>query len=704
MVGRGLELSCLYGAGQRKLCNATWKAQDITAAAAATTAAAMELELKARAEKLAREQRRRQDAIRRKVEQEKREREAAARRREAEDVARQEERVAAFTRQQEEEQRQADLLRLTEGILYAATLRLVPSSTAGMPLTCYAQAGDKVSLPPSALDSLSQQDALDKGPMYLRVTDAGTGASTHAGVLDFTAEEGQVAVPHKVLRSLALTNEQELDARELRVQYVRLSKGKYAQLQADSAEFADVPSQRGFLEGVLRTHATLTEGDVLHVVHAGSQHALRVMKLQPEPQVSLIDTELEVDIVALKDEKGKRTRLEVDKPESDTVEENMFQYYEFELGQPAADDIAAGSCEYRVQLELSNPAEADADLYLARKPISRPSQHQHEWASHDVGNKTICLSSLSSPTPTPGLYAVGVYGYRGNAKYTLVVNQLTKTSPGRVLSQEASVTQGAADDYATCSNCGQAVPARSMALHEAFCARHNVRCMHPGCSAVLRRADAAQHVHCKSCGRGMTCDALEKHMRIEHARLACACGAQLEMSAMAHHRGTECPLRLTSCRFCEAMVPAGSGQATDPRDALQGLTVHESECGSRTLPCAKCKKSVRLKDMVMHMAAVHGPRASPLPTSEPLASAPQPMDADVPSTSASCCPVCNMEFHGMDAHVNLNAHLDEHFNAAQPPAINLPTPTASAIRLTCPICGDSLASERQLGVHIDEVH
>lgn len=70
------------------------------------------------------------------------------------------------------------------------------------------------------------------------------------------------------------------------------------------------------------------------------------------------------------------------------------------------------------------------------------------------------------------------------------------------------------------------------------------------------------------------------------------------------HQSSTCPLRLIMCRFCGDMVQAGSTPA-DARDRLRGLVEHESICGSRTAPCDSCGRAIMLKEMDIHVIAVH---------------------------------------------------------------------------------------------------
>lgn len=69
--------------------------------------------------------------------------------------------------------------------------------------------GDKVLLPPSALETLSKQDAVALGPMFFEISrekgsqeanqggasTTGVPHATHAGVLEFVAAEGTIGLP-----------------------------------------------------------------------------------------------------------------------------------------------------------------------------------------------------------------------------------------------------------------------------------------------------------------------------------------------------------------------------------------------------------------------------------------------------------------------------------------------------------------------------
>lgn len=88
-----------------------------------------------------------------------------------------------------------------------------------------------------------------------------------------------------------------------------------------------------------------------------------------------------------------------------------------------------------------------------------------------------------------------------------------------------------------------------------------------------------------------------------HRLITCHCGIELFMPDMTLHRKAECPKRLIICRYCHVLVESGplSNLAQDLLQQGPPITQHESECGSRTIQCINCSKSVQLKDVAIHM-------------------------------------------------------------------------------------------------------
>ena len=91
-----------------------------------------------------------------------------------------------------------------------------------------------VIMPQSALARLTQLDV--EAPWMFKLSNpANPAASTHAGVLEFIAEEGVVHLPQWMMQSLRL---QEGDP--IRVTGTDLPKGKFVKLQAQTVHFLEI--------------------------------------------------------------------------------------------------------------------------------------------------------------------------------------------------------------------------------------------------------------------------------------------------------------------------------------------------------------------------------------------------------------------------------------------------------------------------------
>ncbi|KAG2499965.1 hypothetical protein HYH03_002250 [Edaphochlamys debaryana] len=301
-------------------------------------------ELQARANRLLSEQKARAEKERQRLEKERilKERQRAREQEREEDARRK--RLEA--QQAEERAREAEFeeRERNRGVFLRLELQALPADEAAVQAKGVRRSRDKILLPPSAGASLMDQDASKNGAMLFEValpgaesipappsaasasTSASTGAApssavlsaalaststpatsgpagwvpgrTHAGVLEFTAPEGTVLLPRKVVQSLYGS----LDAvprGTVVVTYRRLEKGDYVRLQPMSHGFHEAMGEglREALEGELLSHSTLTEGDWVTVTADGRDWPLRVQELTPCPAVSVLDVDIAADVV-----------------------------------------------------------------------------------------------------------------------------------------------------------------------------------------------------------------------------------------------------------------------------------------------------------------------------------------------------------------------------------------------------------------------
>lgn len=565
----------------------------------------MDFELRQAREKLEREQRERMQRAKAKAERERRAKAEAARRQEALEASHRERRLAAARAQEEADRKMEEVMQLGNGISFSCMFEALR----------YDGPGDKIKLPPSSFKELSDGGALDKGPMYFRLSKARDTVpvatmeqeneeTTCCGVLEFTAREGSAELPLNVWNNLFRTDTPDVPLIE--VKYASLPKGTYAKLKPEGAGFSDLPNHRAVLETALRNHATLSENDTVVVNYGQLQYKLRVLELKPASSVSVLETDVEVDIEGsdsiLDNEENQNVLvpLFIGKVESSVVEEGKFRYYKFTVEESVCKKVASGLANVEVKID-TDASGGDTDIYISRHPLVFPTQHRHEWSSHEVGSKVLILKPQDA-TLVSGVYSIGVYGFKGTSKYQLSV--AIKDVNSQSIGERASASGSVDVDSVLCRNCKRHVASQSAHLHEAYCMRHNVACPHDGCGVVLRKEEAADHVHCNKCGRAFQQKELEKHMKVFHEPLHCPCGVVLEKEDMVQHQSLTCPLRLIVCRFCGDTVYAG-GEPVDARDRLRNMCEHESICGSRTALCDSCGRSVMLKEMDIHLIVVH---------------------------------------------------------------------------------------------------
>ncbi|KAI0040904.1 ubiquitin fusion degradation protein I [Auriscalpium vulgare] len=153
--------------------------------------------------------------------------------------------------------------------------------------------GGKIIMPPSALAHLTSLDLPSPWVFKLR-NPTNPAASTHAGVLEFIAEEGVVHLPYWMMKTLRLN-----EGDPIRITGTELPKGKFVKLQAQTVHFLEISDHKAVLEQALRNFSALTQGDVIEISYNSIVFGLLVMEANPGGEgISVLDTDLEVDFAA----------------------------------------------------------------------------------------------------------------------------------------------------------------------------------------------------------------------------------------------------------------------------------------------------------------------------------------------------------------------------------------------------------------------
>ncbi|MFS7978061.1 putative ubiquitin fusion degradation protein Ufd1 [Helianthus anomalus] len=171
------------------------------------------------------------------------------------------------------------------GTSFEQTYRCYPASFIDKPQL---ENGDKIIMPPSALDRLASLQ-IDY-PMLFELRNSATERVSHCGVLEFIAEEGMIYMPYWMMENLLL---QEGDI--VRVKNVTLPKGTYVKLQPHTKDFLDISNPKAILETTLRNFSCLTTGDSIMVAYNKKKYYIDIIESKPSHAISIIETDCEVD-------------------------------------------------------------------------------------------------------------------------------------------------------------------------------------------------------------------------------------------------------------------------------------------------------------------------------------------------------------------------------------------------------------------------
>ncbi|KAJ1955114.1 hypothetical protein EC988_002063 [Linderina pennispora] len=450
---------------------------------------------------------------------------------------------------------------------------------------------DKVYLPSSYLSALLEKRSIES-PLLFRVSYRAK--QLFCGVREFSFDEGYVGIPHWLVDDDRLS-----EGDSVIVENIELSKGTFTRLHALDSSAQSIRDMRSLLEAHMRANLTvLFPGETVEVPVGGMHEPVKFRVVEVEPSneaVDIVDTDLSVDILF----DGASGSL--------THEDNSN-----ELGIGSATSIAldGGSTkDLCVHIPAQTGAvsihidchEGDASVFASRI-VQHPTMRDNTWfdcAAPSASRKTVAIDSSALPSGSNSIF-VAIAASDIGCKATVSVTLDTEE-------QSSNAVQGGPDtadsDSVICDNCRAHVPVSRLTMHQIVCQRHNWRC--PQCSRIFKNGsrEAELHWHCPICLVSGEAGDEAKHNSHYHEPATCTCDPTSQFDSLvdlAEHRRTECPERLIECRYCHNIERQGT-KSFEPEDIMMQLHSHESYCGNRTIPCAKCKANVRIRQVQVHM-------------------------------------------------------------------------------------------------------
>ncbi|ETN43839.1 uncharacterized protein HMPREF1541_10970 [Cyphellophora europaea CBS 101466] len=152
--------------------------------------------------------------------------------------------------------------------------------------------GGKVFMPPSALQKLTMLHIAY--PMLFELYNRDK--MTHAGVLEFVAEEGRIYLPHWMMETLGVSV-----GDIIQVKSTDLPPGSLIKLKPQSTEFLEISDPRAVLENAFRGFSCLTKGDIFQFSYNDQTYDMAVEDVKPETEkmgIVTMETDLKVEFSA----------------------------------------------------------------------------------------------------------------------------------------------------------------------------------------------------------------------------------------------------------------------------------------------------------------------------------------------------------------------------------------------------------------------
>jgi ubiquitin fusion degradation protein 1 len=271
------------------------------------------------------------------------------------------------------------------GSTFEHSYRCYPASFIDKPQL---ETGDKIIMPPSALDRLASLHI--EYPMLFEVQNVAAERTSHCGVLEFIAEEGMIYMPYWMMQNLLL---QEGDM--VFIKNANLPKGTYVKLQPHTTDFLDISNPKAILEKTLRNYSCLTTGDSIMVAYNNKKYYIDIVETKPSHAISIIETDCEVDFAPPLDYK------EPEKPKS-VVPPSTAPTAEAAVEEPKFTPFTGSG------RRLDGKPSKDKDV-LASSPAKRQAN-----ANNGVQPSTGSTSQSSSSRKTTGKLVFGSGGSRGD--------------------------------------------------------------------------------------------------------------------------------------------------------------------------------------------------------------------------------------------------------------------------------------------------
>ena len=409
-----------------------------------------------------------------------------------------------------------------EQLLSAATITVTstvqPQTSAFDPFNPYSYAAER-----HAREQLVERQQQLPHPLIFRLVNSDNGRLVFAGIREFSAPDNMVGLSPFLRQTLGIGSQDQTANSEtlnggdntdtsiidqldslvprLTVHVQELPKGTYVRLRPLEAGY-DPEDWKALLEQYLRdTFTTLTNKEVISIPAGKEIFRFLVDGLKPnEEAISLVDTDLEVDIEPLNEDQARETlqRLAQKSQRAPGTKDGSSAGGKLALDNNEIGQVRPGAyVDYSLaewdkmtdlEVELSNLSNgSDVDVFISpfgQRHRSRPREDEYLFGDlSSQSTKCLMINHRNAELDNADALWISVRGcaypedeisqqtpIQYNLRISPTFDASTLSSPGNPDDLPLSA------DEERCANCHQPVPKRTMFLHRNFCLRNNFLC------------------------------------------------------------------------------------------------------------------------------------------------------------------------------------------------------------------------------------
>ncbi|CRG93016.1 ubiquitin fusion degradation protein UFD1, putative [Plasmodium gallinaceum] len=454
---------------------------------------------------------------------------------------------------------------------------------------------DKVILPVSILKTLEKGSYSNEveHPYTFSIKNLQNNYITHACVLEFSSNEGIVLVSENIKENLGITETNGIT--RLLVTYANLPKCDFIKFESLNENVRDIKFMKNLLENQLSlNYSTLSLGDYVHINHLN----FYISELEPDNAVSLINTDINVDICEVKslneqniskDNNNNFYEIVTTDTLINSTIKNEMKKYKFVINYNILELLKKDKAN--IKISLNSNKLSDINIFLSFPPYDQVSDVIHHLYFDDFSkeitiNKDIikkCLKihficflkeddnnfleyifdhffphiiyiAISNTNESELQYSLSLkidydIPLKGDIdNYNKIKDEINDETCNKNSLNELKENSMISSTYVKCDNCLKEILENNLDIHKIHCIKNISICNI--CKKVLKKKEIIEHIHCDICNEGLSVINKNRHNYIWHTKIKCLCEKYFYRKQFIFHQKLFCPKKIIYCIFC----------------------------------------------------------------------------------------------------------------------------------------------------------